>query len=52
MKFLTERTKSQGNEFWKEGTAEKDNTLPKMVNVLSYGGKEGMDQVETERNGK
>jgi hypothetical protein len=36
---LTDRTKSQGNEFWKEGT-EKDNALLKVVNVLSYGGKE------------
>jgi len=33
MKFLTERAKSQGNKPWKEGTAEKDNALPKMVNV-------------------
>jgi hypothetical protein len=32
MKFLTGRAKSQGIKPWK-GTAEKDNALPKMVNV-------------------
>jgi hypothetical protein len=52
MKFLMERTKSQGNESWKEGTAEKDNALLKMVTVLRYGRKEEMDHVETEHNGK
>jgi hypothetical protein len=51
MKFLMERTKSQGNESWKEGTEEKDNALLKMVTVLRYGGKE-VDQMETEHNGK
>jgi hypothetical protein len=34
------------------GTAEKDNTLPEMVNVLSYGGKEEIGQGEMEHNGK
>ena len=43
-----QRTKSQGNESWKEGIAEKDSALLKMVNALPYVGKEEMHQVETE----